>query len=335
MIGLIDIMGLKRKINTLRRHPWIMADIVRGRDWQEIENRAGALDESEALLFATSMKKKLPTAERDPCAPLNLSKVCCVEDFENVEVRQALADILKLNPDGLIHRKDWEWATGILAMRRLGKLDEKCTAVGVGVGTEVMPFYLANRIGHVYATDLYEAREWKAAAPLDFPDNPEKYAPFPYRKDALTVSRMNGTKLEFPSESFDIAFSFSSIEHFGGRNHSGALKSLREMERVLKPGGVAVVATEYIINNKEHHEFFNERTIYSDLISKVKALRLVEPLDLDITPRTLDTVLDFFTIDMNWDRLDIDFKKQHPLILLRVRNILFTSIMLVFQKTKV
>jgi SAM-dependent methyltransferase len=145
---------------------------------------------------------------------------------------------------------------------------------------------------------------------------------------------MNGTKLEFPSESFDIAFSFSSIEHFGGRNHSGALKSLKEMERVLKPGGVAVVATEYIINNKEHHEFFNERTIYCDLISKVKALRLVEPLDLDITPRTLDTALDFFTIDMNWDRLDIDFKRQHPLILLRVRNILFTSIMLVFQKTK-
>jgi SAM-dependent methyltransferase len=189
-------------------------------------------------------------------------------------------------------------------------------------------------IGHVHATDLYEAREWKAAAPLDFPDNPGKYAPFPYRKDALTVSRMNGTRLEFPSESFDIAFSFSSIEHFGGKNHSGALKSMREMERVLRPGGVAVVATEYIINNKEHHEFFNERTIYSDLIDKMNALRLVEPLDLNITPRTLDTVLDFFTVDMNWDKLDIDFKRQHPLILLRVRNILFTSIMLVFQKTK-
>lgn len=274
-MGLIDIVGLKRKINTLRHHPSIMADIVRGRDWQEIAGRARALDENQALSFAACMKKKLPSFERDPRAQLNLSKVCCVEDFENLEVRQALADISKLNPDGLIHRKDWEWAMGIVALHRLGKLDEKCTAVGVGVGTEVMPFYLANSIGHVYATDLYEAREWKAAAPIDFPDNPEKYAPFPYRKDALTISRMNGTKLQFPSETFDIAFSFSSIEHFGGRNHSGALRSLREMERVLKPGGAAVVATEYIINNEEHHEFFNERTIYSDLIGKVKALRLV------------------------------------------------------------
>ena len=197
-----------------------------------------------------------------------------------------------------------------------------------------MPFYLANKIGHVYATDLYEAKEWQAAAPLDFPDNPRKYAPFPYREDALTALRMNGTKLDFPSESFDVVFSFSSIEHFGGRNHSGALKSLKEMERVLRPGGVAIVATEYIINNKEHHEFFNERTIYSDLIHKVKALRLVEPLDLNITVKTLDTVLDFFRVDMNWDKFDDDFKRQHPLILLRVRNILFTSIMLVFQKAK-
>jgi ubiquinone/menaquinone biosynthesis C-methylase UbiE len=45
---------------------------------------------------------------------------------------------------------------------------------------------------------------------------------------------MDGIRLEFPSETFDIAFSFSSIEHFGGETHEGALKSLKEMKRVLK-----------------------------------------------------------------------------------------------------
>ena len=59
----------------------------------------------------------------------------------------------------------------------------------------------------------------------DFLKNPKKYSPFPYKEDALTVLRMDGTRLEFPSKTFDIAFSFSSIEHFGGRNHEGALKS--------------------------------------------------------------------------------------------------------------
>jgi ubiquinone/menaquinone biosynthesis C-methylase UbiE len=46
--------------------------------------------------------------------------------------------------------------------------------------------------------------------------------------------RKDETKLEFPSDTFDIVFSFSSIEHFGGRNYEGALKSLKEIERVLK-----------------------------------------------------------------------------------------------------
>jgi SAM-dependent methyltransferase len=181
------------------------------------------------------------------------------------------------------------------------------------------------------------------AAPSDFPENPKKYAPFPYKEDALTVLRMDGTKLEFPSESFDIAFSFSSIEHFGDsdggggkKNHSGALRSLKEMERVLKPGGLAVITTEYIINDKEHTEFFNRRTIYSDLINKLERLKLVEPLDLRITTKTLDTVIDYSSA-VYWDNSssDDEFKKNHPLVLIRVGNILVTSLLLTLQKRNV
>ena len=142
---------------------------------------------------------------------------------------------------------------------------------------------------------------------------------------------MDGTKLEFPAETFDIAFSFSSIEHFGGENHEGALKSLKEMERVLKKEGIAVIATEYIINDKDHPEYFNRKTIYSDLIDKLDSLKLVEPLDLRITTKTLDTVMDGETAS-KWDILDNSFKKSHPHILLRTKNILVTSVMLIFQK---
>ena len=243
--------------------------------------------------------------------------------------------IQKLSSEGFIHRKDWEWALGIIAMRRFGKLNEKSTAIGVGSGREAILYYLANKVKHVYATDLYKVRNWMEAAPSDFPENPKKYAPFPYKEDALTVLRMDGTKLEFPSESFDIAFSFSSIEHFdsgGKNNHSGALRSLKEMERVLKPGGLAVITTEYIINDKEHLEFFNKRTIYSDLIDKLERLKLVEPLDLRITTKTLDTVIDYSSIGVSWNNINNDYKRTHPHIVLRIKNILFTSIMLVFQK---
>ena len=313
----------------MKRHPSILIDI---RKWKNIEEYGKILDSEQTEEFLSKTRNNFPYHVNPDDKP-KLNRLCYVEDWQNPEVRASLAELQKLNPQGFIHRKDWEWAIGLIAMKRFGKINESSAAIGVGSGIEPIPFYLANKISRVYATDLYEDNEsWKNAAPSEFLRDPKRYAPFPYREDSLTVLRMDGSKLDFADETFDIAFSFSSIEHFGGKNHSGALKSVREMERVLKPGGIAVIATEYIINDKEHPEFFNKKTIYSDLIDKLDKLKPVEPLDLRITTNTLDTVIDHFTIDANWDNMDEDYKKSHPLILLKIRNILFTSIMIVFQK---
>jgi hypothetical protein len=35
---------------------------------------------------------------------------------------------------GLMHKKGWKWALGIIAMCRVGKLNKRCTAIGVGAG---------------------------------------------------------------------------------------------------------------------------------------------------------------------------------------------------------
>ena len=53
--------------------------------------------------------------------------------------------------------------------------------------------------------------------------NATKYAPFEYKENELTVMRMDSTKLEFSSETFDIAFSIFSIEHFQILQHSYVL----------------------------------------------------------------------------------------------------------------
>jgi hypothetical protein len=107
---------------------------------------------------------------------------------------------------------------------------------------------------------------------------------------------------------------------------------LKEIERVLKKEGIAVIATEYMINDKDHPEFFNRKTIYSDLIDKLDSLKLGEPLDLIITIKTLDLVIDYPAAGY-WDTSDDDeFKKNHPLILIKVGNILLISVMLVFKK---
>jgi SAM-dependent methyltransferase len=327
---IMQMLNLPRKIKTVLHHPSIIISINPGKKLSKIRSNLYKIEVYETMRFISRMKQNFPYSINSSNTP-NLNRLCSLEDWNNEEIRQTFSELH--HPPVIIHRKAWEFAMGILAMKRFNKLNDKCTAIGIGTGIEPIPFYLANKVKHVYATDLYgETKEWNKEAPPTFLNNPKKYAPFSYKEDALTVLRMDGTKLEFPSETFDIAFSFSSIEHFGGKDHSGSLKSMKEIERVLKPGGIAVIATEYIINDKDHPEFFNKKTIYSDLIDKLDSLKLVEPLDLRITTKTLDTVLDWheaFNRDISDDE---EFAKSHPYLLLNLENLLFISVMLVFKK---
>jgi SAM-dependent methyltransferase len=311
-------MTLRGKINSVIHHPSILKDIIEGKNSEEIRAKVRSLDVKgrglgkEVPQFISHLKKTSPYHVNPNDKP-KLNRLCYVEDSENGEIREILSS-LQLD----FSRRSWEYALAIVAMRRFGKLDNNSKAIGIASSKEPLLFYLANHVNHVYATDLYDSTIDRDA-PLDFPDNPKKYASFPYNEDALTALRMDATNLDFPSESFDIAFSISSIEHFGGENHSGALRCLKEVERVLKTGGIAVITTEYILNDKEHPEFFNRRTIYDDLVNKLQKLQLVEPLDLRITTRTLDTATG-------------QYDNIYPHILLRYGDMLYTSVMLVFQK---
>ena len=86
---------------------------------------------------------------------------------------------------------------------------------------------------------------------------------------------MDGRHLEFADNTFDIAYSLSSIEHFGGVE--GAGQTMREMARVIKPGGVLAIATEYIIEGPTAHETFQPGDI-AELV-RWSGLALVEPID--------------------------------------------------------
>jgi SAM-dependent methyltransferase len=115
-------------------------------------------------------------------------------------------------------------------------------------------------------------------------NHPESFAPFSYRKDHLSVRHMDGRSLLFDDSSFDVVFSFSSIEHFGG--HSAARRAMREMGRVVRPGGVVVIATELILNGLPHPEYFLPDEIIRELIEP-SGLQLVEDIDFSLSPETL------------------------------------------------
>jgi SAM-dependent methyltransferase len=146
-----------------------------------------------------------------------------------------------------VERKAWELAMLALFLREVGRLHDGTEALAVGAGDERLVFWLANHVGRVVATDIYGAGSFAEREALaSMLADPRAHAPFPYREERLEVQYMDGRELAFPDASFDVVFSVSSIEHFGGP--ADIARGARELGRVLRPGGHAVIITECFVN---------------------------------------------------------------------------------------
>lgn len=85
-------------------------------------------------------------------------------------------------------------------------------------------------IAHYFAHSI--SREWTVSA-VDVVDNRQL-------KDGYHFQLIEGCLLPFPDESFDVVISNHVIEHVG--DESNQLLHLRELRRVLKPGGRGYLA---------------------------------------------------------------------------------------------
>ena len=131
------------------------------------------------------------------------------------------------------------------ALRDFGALGPTSEVLGVGAGAEATLFWLTNHVRRVVATDLYDG-EWGEQAPKEMLINPGRFASCPWNPARLVVEQMDALDLRFADSSFDGVFSSSSIEHFG--DHDDVRRALAEIRRVLKPGGIAALSTEYRID---------------------------------------------------------------------------------------
>jgi SAM-dependent methyltransferase len=212
-------------------------------------------------------------------------KLCKVYGLDDAREENPLWQdlLLQLCPNwkelGPLHRKYWEWGLGLYGLHKLDCIRPDAVALGVGAGIEWPLFYLANRVHRVHATDLYSVESHFRGADPTIADNAARLAPFPYRRESLIFQRMDALDLRFDDDTFDFVFSFSSIEHFGG--HAGAVLAMQEIARVLKPGGVAAIATEVILQGPEHPEFFMPGELEPCFVG-ASGLELVEPLDLHV-----------------------------------------------------
>ena len=236
---------------------------------------------------------------------------------------QELAQELQIVPTSIyaMHKKTFEWVQTIYGLKILDRLNKNHLALGVGSGHECIVYWLARHFQRVYATDLFQGA-WTTEGGMEGDNavlkDPDKYRPFDYPRERLRFLPMDGGLLAFKDESFEVVFSLSSIEHFGGKDMSA--RAMREIGRVLKPGGVAVVATEYVLNGVEHPEFFNERDLLQYVVNP-SGLKLVQDICFEIPSILLEKPLVF-----------PDEKYLSPQLSLMDGEVVFTSIILFFEK---
>jgi len=257
---------------------------------------------------ASRMGVSKPAAYTDagPHGVLSRSKVCNLEDFSHPELVEVMQDhfaheLVRFGPQfpkGYEWRKHWEIAMAMRAFARAGLLDERHDFLGVGAGNEPTSFLLTRFAKRVVATDLYLEPGWEESASTSMLTDPGWHWPFAWRPECLEVAHMNALDLRFPDESFHAIFSSSSIEHLGDRR--AIARALDEMYRVLTPGGILSISSEYRIAGPPPGVPGVAMFDGSDIDGLFVAGRdwsLVEPFDDALSPSTLETVADFATVN--------------------------------------
>jgi SAM-dependent methyltransferase len=285
-------------------------------------------------------------------------KLCDLEDFSDPELLATVSSILpERDARTHIERKVWEFAMLAMFLEETGRLTEDTHALSVGAGDERIAFWLANRIGRVVATDVYGVGAFSGnEADPSMLEDPRAHAPFPYREDHLEVLWMDARELGFPSDSFDVVFTLSSIEHFG--SPADIARSAREIGRVLKPGGHAVIVTECFVR---HHPLDTSvaevatriltlnrrmpgarpgrRVALADVftpgeltrqIVEPSGLRLMQTLDTKVSPQSWDNL----TLCSPDGRLLSKTGHKYPMLLLQLRRSVFTSVCLILEKPR-
>jgi len=176
-------------------------------------------------------------------------------------------------------------------------LDERHDFLGVGAGNEPTIFLLTRHARHVVATDLYLESGWDESANASMLANPGWHWPFAWRPERLRVASMDALNLRLPDGTFDGIFSSSSIEHFGDR--PSIERALDEMHRVLAPGGVLSLSSEYRIAGSSPGipgtMLFDAQDI-DELFVGGRDWSLVDAFDDRVSPATIETAVDFATV---------------------------------------
>ena len=223
-------------------------------------------------------------------------------------------------------------------LKRMGKI-EGARILGVGAGQEITIYELAAAgAEEVIASDIYldHDSEW-AHWWEGFLKDPMSACPAHLKtqvpRGSVLAIHADMTDLPFRSDSFDAVFSSGSIEHVGQPNtpdYGAIQKAATEIGRVLKPGGVATLSTEWKLKGDGwgwgHVRLFDESNIYTHIIEPSGCTLIDEPNWVCDEPLTEYVVLK----DLVEKRAS-----EKGFVVLREHDFFYTSVHLAMQKKPV
>jgi ubiquinone/menaquinone biosynthesis C-methylase UbiE len=150
----------------------------------------------------------------------------------------------------------------------LGGVGGNLQVLDVGTGTGVVALEAARRLrgGQVTGIDLSEGMLAGA----------EEKANRLQTRPPVTFRRMDAEALELEDEAFDVALSLYALLHF-----PNPLTALREIRRVLRPGGLAVIAVGSRPPLASLHTLSAGAAHLVALVNEARGLRLTAPKYLD------------------------------------------------------
>ncbi len=137
-------------------------------------------------------------------------------------------------------------------------LQELCISGGERIfdlsSAKLLAAFISEKIGgEVVAVDMWakEILRWKSLLSI-------AHSGKSFWKRRLLLGIMDGKALPFPDSTFDKIYSVSVVEHIPG---DGDEKAVKELARILKPGGILVLTVPF---SNSHREFYIDKNVYGE-----------------------------------------------------------------------
>jgi SAM-dependent methyltransferase len=278
---------------------------------------------------------------------MKFSKVIDIEDFASEELIPYLRAIAEEEkeifgiekPIIIPDSKNWETAMALYSFDQNHLLKQGKVFAGIGAGTERLTEFLANQGSIVFPVDRYlESTPWSDVAPGGYMVSASNYCYKHTNIQNIIPVHSDARVLNLPSNFFDGIYSSGSIEHFGSLNAVEAAAS--EIARILKPGGIASISTEFRLDGPDQMPWFDDNCILftPELIKKhivqasgLTPIGIPENRPSAKTFGTRKILVDFLSSAKNVKTLQ-DKLDAYPNLVLFHDGFLFCSVHILLQK---